>query len=111
MESPRRLNHLVEVFQGNKPLVQGLVVLFLEHTPGLLDELVAIIRAGNLRDFHGVAFRLKSNLRVLGYPEIRDQVEAISGSFRQGVPYEKLEKELTELEDAVRDACLHLSHQ
>lgn len=108
MKSPQRLGHLVEVFQGNAPLVEGLVVLFLEHTPKLLSELLTLVREGRINEFHGVAFRLKSNLRVLGFPEVRNQVEAIGASFRSGASADDLEDALQTLEVSLLEACNQL---
>tara|TARA_B110000285_G_C15139717_1_gene629896 strand:- start:5226 stop:5564 length:339 start_codon:yes stop_codon:yes gene_type:complete len=109
MKSPQRLGHLVEVFQGNQPLVEGLVVLFLEHTPLLLAELLMLIRENRINEFHGVAFRLKSNLRVLGFPEIRNQVDAIGSALRGGMPSAELESDLQTLETSLLEACHQLS--
>ena len=108
MKSPQRLGHLVEMFQGNQPLVEGLVVLFLEHTPKLLSEFVTLVRESRVNEFHGVSFRLKSNLRVLGFPDIRNQVESIGTSIRSGKPASELEPELQALETALLGACQQL---
>ena len=99
----------MEVFQGNRPLVEGLVVLFMEQTPRLVKELVEVVRAGDLQSFHGVSFRLKSNLRVLGFPEIRDQVGELGTAMRHGTPSEELESDLESLVIAVDQACRHLN--
>lgn len=109
MKSPQRLGHLVEMFQGNQPLVEGLVVLFLEHTPKLLSEFLMLVRKGQINEFHGVSFRLKSNLRVLGFPEIRNQVESIGAALRAGKPASELEQELQLLEISLLGACNQLS--
>jgi HPt (histidine-containing phosphotransfer) domain-containing protein len=109
MKSPQRLGHLVEVFQGNQPLVEGLVALFLDHTPQLLAELLMLVREGRINEFHGVAFRLKSNLRVLGFPEIRNEVEAIGVSLRAGKTASELEPALNALELSLLEACHQLS--
>jgi HPt (histidine-containing phosphotransfer) domain-containing protein len=108
MNNAPRLNGLLESFQENQPLVEGLVVLFLKHTPELLSEFLRLVRGNHVKEFHGVAFRLKSNLRVLGLLEIQNQVETIGNSFRKGMPSSELCKDLDALEVSILEACRRL---
>ena len=67
-----------------------------------------VVRESRVNEFHGVSFRLKSNLRVLGFPDIRNQVESIGAALRSGNPASELEPELQALETALLGACQQL---
>ena len=108
MKHPQRLTGHLESFQENQPLVEGLVDLFLKHTPSLLSEFLRLMRENRVNEFHGVAFRLKSNLRVLGLHEIQNQVETLGTSFRNGVTPIELKPDLDTLEVSLLDACHQL---
>lgn len=86
------LSYLNQVFQGNREMINNIILLFLQQVPEYIREMEECVKKNEPLSLHPLAHKAKSSVSMLGIKELETdiiQIEQDSKNLRNldGLPH------------------------
>ena len=64
------LSYLNQIFQGNQPMIDQIISLFIRQVPVFIQDMLQAVNDNRFDDLHPLAHKAKSSVAMLGMKEI-----------------------------------------
>jgi HPt (histidine-containing phosphotransfer) domain-containing protein len=71
------LSYLNQVFQGNREMINNIIVLFLQQVPKYVHEMEECVRKNEPLSLHPLAHKAKSSVAMLGIKDMEADIAQI----------------------------------
>jgi HPt (histidine-containing phosphotransfer) domain-containing protein len=71
------LSYLNQVFQGNREMINNIIVLFLQQVPKYVQEMEECVRKNEPLSLHPLAHKAKSSIAMLGIKDMEADIVKI----------------------------------
>jgi hypothetical protein len=98
--------HLDAFFQGNRLIVRGMVALYIEKMPLLLDQLDAQFVAGDQAAMFATVRRMRSNLRLMEERSIDRGLIDLEVSIQANASRDHIKQQISINASMIEASCL-----
>jgi len=98
------LSQLEELGGGDQEFVSMMVMTFLEHTPGQLEELKTAHSSGDLATMGAIAHKIKPNVDMFGINAITQDIRDLEQMGKNGISNDDTAAKMLKVEQELRVA-------
>lgn len=109
-ENVFNLKSLDDLSGGDESFTASMVEVFLEHTPGQLEDLKSAQAKGDMATVGSLAHKIKPNIDLFGIESIREDIRTLESLGKAGENNAEMQRALAEVDRVLQIAFEQLKN-